>query len=142
MAARCIVCEKTGKWAAALRWASSGVGFRLYETRSLMDCRRELEQSPNSFLCLEATERSSENVIRFLWEIRRSYPRAHAIVMTTQSLAHCEDWFREAGAWDVALSPRRADILARLAQWHLDHLSRPRQSPREMVWSRLPWANA
>jgi transcriptional regulator with GAF, ATPase, and Fis domain len=51
--ARLIVCERTGRWAVALRRELAEAGVRVWETRTLADCWTELAESPASFLVLE-----------------------------------------------------------------------------------------
>ena len=47
------MCERTGRWAVALRRELAATGVRVWETRTLAGCREELEQSPASFVTLE-----------------------------------------------------------------------------------------
>ena len=51
--ARLIVCERTGRWAVALRRELADAGVRVWETRTLADCWNELAESPASFVVLE-----------------------------------------------------------------------------------------
>ena len=51
--ARLIVCERTGRWAVALRRELADAGVRVWETRTLADCWSELAESPASFVVLE-----------------------------------------------------------------------------------------
>ena len=48
-AAKLIVCERTGRWAVALRRELAEAGVRVWETRTLADCRDELVENPASF---------------------------------------------------------------------------------------------
>ena len=52
-AARLLVCERTGRWAVALRRELAEVGVRVWESRTLDFCWNELAASPASFLVLE-----------------------------------------------------------------------------------------
>jgi len=137
--ARWIVCEKSGIWAAAVRWADRHDAVPLRETRSLLDCREELARWPGSFVVLEATEGNGEGVLRLVWEMNDAFPRATAVVVTTALAEPCGDWFREAGAIDVVAALRCAGRLVRCARRHFSTLPRRRQSVRERVWARLPW---
>src|SRR5262245_55008675 len=131
MSGRWIVCEKTGAWAAALRFAVGADGLRIYETRSLEHCRDELGQFPCSFLSLEATALNIESVIRLLDEVRQSFVDARTMVLTQPDMAFAEDHLREAGAIDVVLSPRRLDLVVRQAQKHLGNVSPPQLPLRD-----------
>jgi hypothetical protein len=140
MSGRWLICEKTGSWAAALRWASDVGAPRLHETRSLVDCREELQRWPASFLVLEATSTGAESVVRLVDELKRSFSRSSAVVVAERQLAPWEGLLREAGAIEVVFSPRRLHLIAGLAARHLARIPRPRQSLRRAIWSRLPWS--
>jgi hypothetical protein len=140
MTGRWIVCEKTGKWAAALRWGAEPYGLRVYETRSLVDCRAELERFPASFVSLEATELNLETLVPWIDEVRESLAGVCISVLADQNLAWAEDHLREAGAVHVVFSPRRLDLVARIAARHLASAAIPQGSTlRQTIWSRLPW---
>ena len=139
MTGRWIICEKTGTWAAALRWAAGPDGLRIYETRSLEHCREELAQFPCSFLSLEATVLNLESVVELLDEVRQSFVEARAMVLAQPDLSFAQDILREAGAVDMVFSPRRLDLTVRQAQKHLAAVAQPQLGLRETIWSRLPW---
>ena len=78
--------------------------------------------------------------MRLMHDIRQSFSRARAIVLAAPAVARWEDELREAGALHFVASPRRLDIVARLAERHLANVHRPKQNLRETIWSRLPWS--
>lgn len=140
--ARLLVCERDGYWATALRLAGPPISLRIYELRNLIDCRRELEQSPASLVVVEATRTSIEGVWYLLQETQRSYPQARIVVVGGADVTTWHDLLREAGAVLVVDSPRRLDRVLRLAQRHTERLPRAEMSLRDQVWSRLPWAES
>jgi hypothetical protein len=139
MSGRFIICEKTGEWVMALRWATGNLPLRIYETRSLPEIDQELGRFPASFLVLEATTDNLEGVVRLLANVRQSYVLAQAVVLAQRSLGRWEDVLREAGARHVAFSPRRLDSIARLAYCHLAAMMQPELSVRDLVRLRMPW---
>jgi hypothetical protein len=50
---RLVVCERSGRWAMALRRELAGAGLRVWETRNMADCGALLGESPASFVVLE-----------------------------------------------------------------------------------------
>jgi DNA-binding response OmpR family regulator len=138
--ARVIVCEKTGRWATALRRAFHGLQLRVVETRSLAECWRELEQSPASLVALEFVAGNRETLLRRLLDLRSRYRRAQAIVLAERGLEPLEWVLREAGAVDVVFSPRSLAPTARLAQRYVQSVPPADIDIREAVWRRLPFA--
>ncbi len=74
-AARLIVCERTGRWAVALRRELAATGVRVWETRTLAGCREELEQSPASFVALEVAG-DLTGLLRFMVQQSRDFSAA------------------------------------------------------------------
>ncbi|MBN1393543.1 MAG: hypothetical protein JW959_00735 [Pirellulales bacterium] len=138
--ARLIVCERRGRWAAALRRELAGVGVRVWETRTPDGCRRELEASPASFVVLQL-DRDAIETLRFLSGLRRDFPAARFAVVSERDQAAFEMPFREAGVVHFIFSPRRAGLLARMACRHLAQVPPPRQSFSERLWASLPWGD-
>ena len=137
-AARLIVCEHTGRWAVALRRELAEAGVRVWETRTLADCRKELAASPASFVVLELSDEPSA-LLRFLARQPREFPTARLAVVADELRADQEWLVREAGAVHFLCSPRQAGLLARLACRHLAQVPPPPQSLSERIWSSLPW---
>jgi hypothetical protein len=137
--ARLIVCERSGHWAVALRRELAEAGVRVWETRTLADCRNQLTESPASFVVLELAGELS-TLLRFMRRQPREFPAARLAVATEDSRAGHEWLMREAGAVHFLCSPRQARLLARLACRHLAQVPPPSQSLSERIWSNLPWA--
>jgi hypothetical protein len=137
--ARLIVCERTGRWAVALRREWAGAGVRVWETRTLADCRNALVESPASFVVLEL-QGNVAKLLRLMARQPRQFPAARLAVVADREQAACEPLMREAGAVHFLSSPRRIGQLARLACRHLAQVPPPPQSLTERIWSSLPWA--
>ncbi len=136
---RLIVCERSGRWAIALRHELTGVGVRVWETRALDDCWDELAQSPASMVVLELGSDVGA-VLRHLTQQRRWFPAARAAVVADRSMTAYESLVREAGAAHFVASPRQAGRLAQLACRHLAQAPPPQQTLTERIWAALPWA--
>ena len=139
MSGRFIICDKTGQWVMALRWAGGSLPIRIYETRSLWDCRQELLQFPASFLVLEATTANLESVVQLVGEISQNHRRARVVVLAERGLGPWEALLHEAGALHVAFSPKRLAPLVRMAYRHLPAIVQPEVSLGDAARSRMPW---
>ena len=122
----------------ALRRELAEAGVRVWETRTLADCRKELAASPASFVVLELAGEPSA-LLRFLARQPREFPAARLAVVADESQAGHERLMREAGAVHFLCSPRQAGLLARLACRHLAQVPPPPQSLSERIWGSLPW---
>jgi hypothetical protein len=138
-AARLIVCEARGGWAAALR---REVDVRVYETRSLVACWRELAQWPHSLLVLEGTLDNCDELTGRLADLRREFPGAVAVVVTQRHLRDLEWLAREAGAAHFVASPRALKPLAQMARRHLAAAPALDLPPAQRILASLPWTNA
>jgi hypothetical protein len=135
LAARLIVCERTGCWAVALR---RELGVRVWETRTPADCRDELARSPASFVVVELGKNPG-GVLRLLVQQPRRFPAARMAVVSDRRQADYEWLMREAGAVHFLCSPRQIRLLARLASHHLAAAPAAPQSLAKRIWTSLPW---
>jgi hypothetical protein len=134
-----IVCERTGKWAVALRRAAGSRAVRVHETRSLEECREEIEASPASLVALEATTGNFDEILVWLAEAWRDFPRCHVVILGHRGLQQRQWLLREAGAAHVIHSPRGVDAVLRIASRHLDESNDEEPLTRERLLDRLPW---
>lgn len=138
-AAKLIVCERTGRWAVALRRELADVGIRVWETRTLADCRDELLNSPASFAVVELGANTGR-LLHFLARQSHQFPAARLAVVADRSQADHEWLMREVGAVHFLCSPRQVALLARLACRHLAQVPPPQQNFADRIWASLPWA--
>ena len=141
-AARCILCERTGMWALALRPPLQRTGHRVYETRSLDTCWDEILASPASIVGVEVTAENLEQVVAWMCRVRTTFSTVRIIVLGRRGLERCQWLMREAGAAHVVFSPRAVPEVVRIVQRHLGAAPDKDASDRERVWQRLPWADA
>ncbi len=141
-AARCILCERTGTWAIALRPSLQRAGHRVYETRSLDACWGEIVASPASIAGIEVTADNLEQVVAWMCRLRTAFSTARVIALGHRGLESCQWVLREAGAAHVVFSPREAPEVVRVVLRHLGAAPEKDATDRERVWHRLPWADA
>lgn len=133
-----IVCEKTGKWAAAIRRVlrpESG----LCETRGWPACSRELKTRTAAFVALEVLPENAEAVCRRLAELTRRSRHVHAVLLADRSLKPVEWLLREAGGAHVLFSRREIIQLRPIWERFWAQIPPSQMTFREHVWSRLPW---
>lgn len=140
--ARCILCERTGTWAIALRPALQQLGHRVYETRSLDACWDEIAASPASLAGIEVTTDTLEQVVAWMCRLRTAFASARVIALGHRGLECCQWVLREAGAAHVVYSPREIPEVVRLVQRHLGAAPERDATDREQIWQRLPWSDA
>ena len=164
-----IICERTNRWAAALRLAgerdaaAGGVRHRFREVRSLSELPPELARRPASLVALEVSERNLGDVLTWLAAALRWFPQSRCVALVDQSLSSADqsvrsrdtnsqrdivDALREAGTWEVAESPRRLEPLLEVARRHAisaakhDEIFAENQPFTERMWATLPWQEA
>ena len=138
VAARLIVCERSGRWAVALR-RELAAAVRVRESRSLADCREMLAAAPASFVVVELTPGNAALLLRQMARFPGDFPLARLAVVADRSLADYEWLMREAGAVHFVCSPRQSGPLASLAARHLAQAPAPRLSLTQHIWASLPW---
>ena len=111
----------------------------LQEIRSLPQCQRELEASPNSVVAVEVLPHNLVAVAKALSEWSRRFPDARFLALAARGLEPHELLLREAGAIHVIFSPRSLSPLLRLIRRHLARVPQPKLTLENYIWARLPW---
>ena len=142
MAARLMIAERSGGWAAAIRIELAETGVRLWEAGPRPKLPLLLAETPASFLVLELTVKNPPRLLDVLAQMQRGWPDARAAVVADRSLAQWEWLMREAGAVHFLTSPRKLAPLVELACRHLAAAPTPQQTLPERIWSSLPWGAA
>jgi hypothetical protein len=137
-----IVCERTGRWAAAWRKAfeAAGVPYSLVNTRSLAACEAELREAPSSMAAIELTPSNVEDLARFAVDVMRRHPLSRWLALAEPGLADCRWPVYEMGAVSFAVSVRELPRLTGIFQRHALRRPEPQQGLRDRMWARLPWA--
>ena len=163
-----IVCERTNRWAAALRVAVARQSQpfpampRLIEVRSLGELSQRLAASPAALACCEVHAGNLADSLRWIGDTRRCFPLARILALVDDSLRACAaanaevsavdrnlivDALCEVGAIDVADSPRYLHHVLAVAKQHAAAPS-PRNSynsdPPLLEWAleQLPWQSS
>lgn len=139
-AAHLIVCERTGRWAAALRQAAGAQRLPLRETRSVPECREALSRSPWSVVAIELTTARLEESLDLLADIGAVFPSATAVAFAERELADHEELARELGAAAFVTSPRDLRPIVRLARRCFSAAPIEEGDIAARVMAQLPWA--
>ncbi len=134
-----IVCEKSNRWAIALRSVLASSRIPVVETRSWPDAWHALQEVPRSVVAIELRRGNLVEIVRGLVLMRCDAPQAAAIVLGDPSLASAEWTLREAGAVHFVTSPRNLTPVASLVLRLLTTAELPSPNEREAIWERLPW---
>jgi hypothetical protein len=161
-----IVCERTGRWAAALRTTGTRQAtdrkstFRIVEVRRLSELSARFDERATSLALVEVHGNNLSDVLTWLADARGRYGQARFVALldypqgTERENRRLADRARrrdivaalmEAGAVDVADSPRYLQSVMAIAQRHLDRTaadSRFSAVDQPLVeWARslLPW---
>jgi len=132
-----IVSERTGRWAVALRRALPEAPLR--ETRTLDECRAELDLAPAGVVAVEFTAARAEETAAFLMQVARRYPSVRVVVLADRGLAEHEWLLRELGAAAWTDSPRELAAIVEVTRRRLESAAAPRPGLREQMLARLPW---
>jgi hypothetical protein len=134
-----ILCEKSGRWAAALRRALRDEPPSISETRSLSQCEEALAVEPAALVAIEVNSKTLDPLVQIIARVRKERPFARVVALLDSGLDHAEPVLREAGAVDIFPSLRDAPMLAQLARRHLALTLPARQSVHEAIAEQLPW---
>ena len=161
-----ILCERTSRWAAAMRVAIERDGgaathaVRVFEVRNHRDLEAELAKLPGALALVEVDRTNVAAVLAWLARAEPRFPQARFVAGL--------DWSRgadreagghgraldvaqalvEAGAVEVLGSPRECARLFDLAHRHAaaraaeSAAAGDEFSPRQRAWASLPWQDA
>jgi hypothetical protein len=147
-----IICEKSGRWAVALRIALERrkcelPGPRILETRSLAELDIAIKEHEATFVLVEVRPESTADILSYL--AKNGSRRARLVAMLEfagERSADCRlvaDALLEGGAVEVIESPRQLSAVLGIAE------RRPRQAWGEQAetiadraWAALPWQDA
>ena len=133
-----IVCEKSGRWAAALRSAWVG-GLQVTETRALSQCESALRPRRRRLLRWKSRATSFHRRLILPFAAGRDFTTARLIVLLSDELHSAEPLLREAGAIDRFHAVHRP---TRSPAWPggTPHWRKLKICPlRQSIAARLPW---
>src|SRR6185503_13444690 len=136
---RLIVCEKTSRWAVALRQVLRGRPPQIIETCSLTSSMSALAAAPASFVVLDVRENKIATALEWLDQAGRRFSLARLVVALRPEMAVTEVLFREAGAIDVLFATQQAASVARQAQRQLGQIPAEQLNLCQWLAERMPW---
>ena len=152
IAQKWLVCESSGRWAAALRATCARLPkdqptARLYEVRTLENLSTHLDEQKCDLVLIEVGRENLTEVLQLL--VRRGPRLGRFVALKEESAGQSvADLLLEAGAVDVVESPRQLSGLLALHN-RLAAVRGPigggigdRQSFTEWAWSTVPWQDA
>jgi hypothetical protein len=133
--AKLIVCERSGRWATALRRSlvdndAEDSEIDIVETRSVSDCRDELVAAPESLVVLEISPANTAAAVELLTYIDRWFAISRSLVVADRAHSSFEPIAREAGAIDFLTSPRQ---LPRTVGATRRHFARTSTRPKSLA---------
>ena len=158
-----IVCEESGRWAAALRvelarQAANGADTpRIFEVRSLLELSTALDEHVAALAFVEVHSDNFGHVLELLTKGR--WPRARFVALFDRSVVGQSEeesltqaaWqtvtnaLWEAGAAEVIASPRQLHSALKLAELHSATCAKRAVSTPDLAaiaaraWASLPW---
>jgi hypothetical protein len=150
-----IICERTGRWAAAFRMAlrrdfPSNCQPRLRELRTLDELTSQLAQQP-AVAMVEVRRGNLAAVLTWVAEIRSTHVETCCLALLDNVSFDREDRgevtsaLRSAGAVEICDSPRQLQHVLAIARRHAQLLQRNVTGPAasesfsDWAWSLLPW---
>jgi DNA-binding NtrC family response regulator len=140
MTCRLIVCEKTNRWATALRTALGRSPLQVAETRSLAGCEAALAEAPDSLVAVEVTPANLDQAVDFIEHTGHRFPRVLVVALLAEDAASAERLMQEAGAVDAISSVLDVPRIARLARRHHAAAPPPEIGFDDVARQRLPWS--
>jgi hypothetical protein len=142
-----IVCERTSRWAAALRLAltKDDTAPQLRELRHLGELDAEVSARPQSIVAIEVHRGNFASVLQWLSRPRVRQQTARLAALVDRSLASDSESvvgaLFEAGATAIAMSPRRLEEVLALerSQTQIAEITGPHESLMDRLLATLPW---
>lgn len=145
-----IVCERSNRWAAALRVALSSEETtpRMCETRRLVEVDDELDSHPLAIAAIEVRRDHFAELLAWLPAARRRHRQFRCVALLDRAILDESQSvvgvLLEAGVDAYATSPRRLEAVLELGKQHRQtagYLPRDASFADE-VWASLPWQAA
>jgi hypothetical protein len=142
-----IVCERTSRWASALRMelALGNLPHRLRELRHLAELDAELVERPTALVAVEVRRGSFVELLAWLSAARARHGKARFAALLDHTLADHQDEVGaalvEAGVQAIATSPRRLEGLVAFGERHTAAAQKTDENASlvSQVWASLPW---
>ncbi|MBX3411156.1 MAG: hypothetical protein KF708_00450 [Pirellulales bacterium] len=138
-----IICERAGKWSAALRRDAAVGESNVVELRHPDELAAAIAATPwATVVVVELRRDGLAAALDALADVERGGPRVLAVAVAERELQEIELTAREAGAVHFVTSPRRIAELIQLGERHRARVPAPAQTLRERALAQLPWSDA
>jgi hypothetical protein len=132
--AKLIVCERSGRWASALRRLLTDDEVDLVETRSISECRDEMMATPESLVVVEFSPTNAAAAADLFSYADRWLAASRSLAVADREHSTLEPIAREAGAVDFVTSPRQ---LPRVLGMIRRHFARASAKPKSLAIAML-----
>lgn len=144
-----IICEKSGRWAAALRVSlerrkHTPFTSRILETRSLAELDLAIKEHKAAFVLVEVRPESMADVLSFL--TKRNWGTAQVVAMLefggerSTDFRLATDALLEAGAIEVIESSRQLGAVLEIAERQpQNYWTEHTGTIADRAWAALPW---
>ena len=138
-----LVCEPTGRWAAALRRASADEPLRIVETRRPAEVLARLAEAPECLVAVAWSAERRDEAGEMVDAIGRRYPKACVVVLLDRHQTDEAALASELGAVQVCCGRGEVPAVVRLARRHLGRHAASRHWAAmaelvESIWQTLP----
>ena len=150
-----IFCERGGRWTPAMRLILENdrtARHRVREVRHLGELAAEVATRPASIVAIEVPPGNFAESLDWLAQAARDYPRAGCVVLCDREIQSpsVAVALREAGALEIASSPRRLRSLVELGLCHAEAVAdrvtlaagSDTLSLTAPAWASPPWQDA
>lgn len=141
----CILLERHGAWAAALRRVEDSPSYEVRETRGFAEVQEALSPNSSGLVAIELRSESFQQAIEGIDRLLRAFPRTHCVVLGNRVPSNIALLAWEAGAIAVINSPRQVKRVAEIVQqWAATVRAHPEQHREDegivkSVSGRLPF---
>ena len=142
-AAKVLICETSGDWAALVRRDLPG-STTTAEMRQFDELWPRLRDAPQAVVAIELCSGRGWELLASLRRLNHEFPQAIGVVLAQRHLQNWEDICREAGAAAFIAGPRGIGRLVEIiryrsqAEWTADDEHLPLE---DRILANLPWGN-
>jgi hypothetical protein len=142
-AAKVVICETRGDWAALARRDLPG-GAAIAELRQVDEIWPQLRDARQAVVAIELCSGRGWELLASLRRLNHEFPRALAVVLAQRHLQNWEDICREAGAVAFIVGPRNIGDLVEIiryrpqSEWAAGDEHLPLE---DRMLANLPWGN-
>jgi hypothetical protein len=139
-AAKVLICETSGDWAALVRHDTAG-GLAIVEVRQFDELWPRLRDAPQAVVAIELCSGRGWELLASLGRLNHEFPQALTVVLAQRHLRNWEDICREAGAVAFVAGPRNIGGLVEIIGYRSWAEDDEQLLLEDRVLANLPWEN-